>query len=396
MAESEASTFSLVEEGGVTLELRERALPYRPLTISGKQRAEFTWYPGNPEATVQMLGPEEGVINLRGFWKDRFIQGTGAARLIGAGQENVASIAFGIGDITTFGIATVSDLVRVVDDMRRMGRRITLSWSGLQRVGHITGFVQHWNNVHDCEWEIDFSVLSQNEAVVPTVQQNAPNLADQAVQALQEAQNVADATNAELAQLQAAALTFRTEFLQAVTAFDETTTAAAEAIYNAASSVATYEQAPFDAARRIAASASGLVVAASQTLGTVVDRALADCIEFGAWGTQDTAPMGIQIAGNNVQRSFNNAVQSVRYNNALTRYSLEQQLQQELVASFIASQNMDLRDVSTRYYGTPDNWQQLMQFNGFASSKLNAGDLVWVPQQGNSGGPAGFASSRSY
>ena len=106
--------------------------------------------------------------------------------------------------------------------------------------------------------------------------------------------------------------------------------------------------------------------------------------------------MGIQIAGNSVQRSFNNAVQSVRYNNALTRYSLEQQLQQELLASFVAAQNMDLRDVSTRYYGTPDNWQQLMQFNGFASSKLNAGDLVWVPKQGNNGGPAGFASSRSY
>ncbi len=395
MAESEASTFSLIEEGGVTLELRERALPYRPLTISGKQRAEFTWYPGNPEATVQMLGPEEGVITLRGYWKDRFIQGTGAARFIGAEVTQLrAAIQSTL--TTSAAIASVSDLVQRVDDMRRMGRRITLSWAGLQRVGHITSFTQHWNNVHDCEWEMDFSVLSQNEAVVPTAQQNAPNLADQAVQALQQAQNVSTATATAFELLQEASLTFSNTLLQSVTAFDEGTTRAAEVIYNATSSVATYAQAPFDAARRIAASASGLVVSASQTLGTAVDRSLADCVEFGAWGMQDDAPMGIQIAGNSVQRSFNNAVQSVRYNNALTRYALEQQLQQELSASFVASQNMDLRDVSTRYYGTPDNWQQLMQFNGFASSKLNAGDLVWVPKQGNNGGPAGFASSRSY
>ena len=243
---------------------------------------------------------------------------------------------------------------------------------------------------------MDFSVLSQNEAVVPTAQQNAPNLADQAVQALQQAQNVADELLAETTKLADASLTFTNLFATASTQFDNLTSTAASAIYNATSSVASYEQAPFDAARRIAASASGLVVSASQTLGTAVDRALSDCVEFGAWGTQDDAPMGIQIAGNSVQRSFNNAVQSVRYNNALTRYSLEQQLQQELSASFVASQNMDLRDISTRYYGTPDNWQQIMQFNGLTSSKLNAGDLVWVPKQGNQGGPAGFASSRSY
>jgi hypothetical protein len=394
MAESEASTFSLIEEGGVTLELRERALPYRPLTISGKQRAEFTWYPGNPEATVQMLGPEEGVISLRGYWKDRFIQGTGAAQLYNSGE-------FLLGQLPGYlaasrNVGTVADLVQAVDDMRRMGRRITLSWAGLQRVGHITSFTQHWNNVHDCEWEMDFSVLSQNESVVPTAQQNSPNLADQAVQALQDAQNVADNLLEQTTVLANASLTWTNLFATASTQFDNLTSTAASAIYNATSSVASYEQAPFDAARRIAASASGLVVSASQTLGTVVDRALSDYVEFGAWGTQDDAPMGIQIAGNSVQRSFNNAVQSVRYNNALTRYSLEQQLQQELLASFVAAQNMDLRDVSTRYYGTPDNWQQLMQFNGFASSKLNAGDLVWVPKQGNNGGPAGFASSRSY
>lgn len=394
MAESEASTFSLIEEGGVTLELRERALPYRPLTISGKQRAEFTWYPGNPEATVQMLGPEEGVINLRGFWKDRFIQGTNAAKLFNSGEFLLGQLP----GLATLGQAlpTVSALVQAVDDMRRMGRRITLSWAGLTRVGHITSFVQHWNNVHDCEWEMDFSVLSQGEATVPTVTASAPNLADQAVQAIQQAEDFATELLASTTKLSDASLTYRNAFATAVTQFDIITTAAASTVYNAASSVASYEQAPFDAARRIAASASGLVVSASQALGGVIDRALADVIEFGSWFGQDEAPMGIQIAGNSVQRSVRNAVQSVRYNNAISRFMIEQQLQQELLASFIAPQNMDLRDVSTRYYNTPDNWQQIMQFNGLSSSKLNAGDLVWVPQQGNKGGPAGFATSRSY
>jgi len=54
--------------------------------------------------------------------------------------------------------------------------------------------------------------------------------------------------------------------------------------------------------------------------------------------------------------------------------------QEDLLAVFEASQNADLRDVSTQFYGTPDQWRDLAIFNGIATSKLAAGDIVLVPK----------------
>ena len=49
------------------VELSGWALPFRPLTLSGTHRAEFTWYQGSGIASVQELGPEEEPTNIKGF-----------------------------------------------------------------------------------------------------------------------------------------------------------------------------------------------------------------------------------------------------------------------------------------------------------------------------------------
>jgi len=70
-----STVFSIRELTGDkrTLDLRTRALPYRPLTFTGTMRAEFTAYPGNPVRTAQVLGASEEDTTVKGYWKDRFI-----------------------------------------------------------------------------------------------------------------------------------------------------------------------------------------------------------------------------------------------------------------------------------------------------------------------------------
>jgi len=46
---------------------------------------------------------------------------------------------------------------------------------------------------------------------------------------------------------------------------------------------------------------------------------------------------------------------------------------------FQARDGMDLRTVSTQFYGTPDEWQSLMVFNNLLSSGLVAGQVIFVP-----------------
>lgn len=62
-----------------TIRLRGRALPYQGVSWGGIQRVKHTWYPGNPEASEQLLGPEEEPTTIKGMWKDLFL-GDGAAR----------------------------------------------------------------------------------------------------------------------------------------------------------------------------------------------------------------------------------------------------------------------------------------------------------------------------
>src|SRR5262245_24990140 len=50
-----------------------RALPYRPITFSGTMRHDITWYPGNPEATIQVLGAAEDPTTINGRWSDRWL-----------------------------------------------------------------------------------------------------------------------------------------------------------------------------------------------------------------------------------------------------------------------------------------------------------------------------------
>lgn len=378
-----APTFTLSEEGGTVLELRERALPYRPLTISGKQRAEFTWYPGNPEATVQMLGPDEGSIQLRGYWKDRFIAGTNAASIpLVPLTEQRSNTPAGRS------IATVADLVQLVDTMRRSGRRITLSWGGLVRVGHITGFTQTWHNVHDCEWELEFGVVSQGEGKVVSVIADVATAASQYQQYVSATLELADAVKNK-----PTTLPFLTEFNQAYATFEEEMFKNTSAAYSIATIGNQYLTAPGDTARRSVALLAGTVAQANTFIGTSMDRALSDVFEFSYWINEDETPFGVQLNAANTRRTLRNAATSIMYSNAVARNQLQQNLNADLTVSYVAPGNIDLRDVSTRFYGNPNEWRALMQFNNLRSSSVAAGTVILVPRQ-PTGASAGSPPSR--
>jgi hypothetical protein len=53
----------------------------------------------------------------------------------------------------------------------------------------------------------------------------------------------------------------------------------------------------------------------------------------------------------------------------------------DLIDTFIAKSDQDLREVSAKHYGTPDEWQSLMHFNHLDSSRLDAGQVIFVPRE---------------
>lgn len=387
---NESSSLTLAEEGGGTLKLTKRALPYMPLSIGGKQRAEFVWYPGSPQATVQMLGPEEDVIVLKGFWKDKFIEGTGAAKYVSA-EVNLVRSALNSGLNTAANVANVVELVKIVDTMRRMGKRITLSWDRLQRIGHITAFTQTWQTTHYCEWELEFSVVAQEATTIPAAVANKPTLTDIATQA---ASNRSGVQNAWLAP-KPLAITPLGPFEEALRNFDDSARSWTNYIAATAQSLANGIYMVPNVVRSVIATSTGAVNACNTVIGTFIDRSLTEIYAFGSGvgaaveavtGEQnmlreDSLPYGIQLGAASYTRGVRSSIVQVRNNNATWRYEYQRQMTQGSQAvSVLAKQAMDLRAISEQYYGTQDYWKQLMLYNGLTSSRLEAGMLVFVPQ----------------
>lgn len=408
-----STSFTLSEVNGITLTLKDRALPYRPISINGRQRAEFTWYPGSPNATVQMLGPEEGVISLRGFWKDRFLAGSGNVEVTGTGAVGLPSAD------------TVSDLVKLVDQMRRSGRQISLTWDSLARYGHITSFTQTWHNHHDCEWEMEFSVISQEDPKekVSTQAFVAPSVADVAITALTQASNAAEVNAAgvfgppgDTPVAPPAAVTGvfvpipeikqepppwwqawkdlvgAVETVRGIGGYVELVANQwANELGNVAQQALYIVQTPSELGRNVLNSVTGPAATLFKAGGSLVDGALAEYFTYAELVNgvqQDNIPFGIQLGQKSYLTRIKGAIQDIRTSNAVWRAQYTEELLNTTVRTFVAPSDMDLRDVSTRFYGTPDHWIDLMIYNGLVVSRIPAGFVVRVPERLD-GAPAG-------
>ncbi len=131
----------------ITIELRGRAMPYEGVEWEGELHTKKTVYPGNPVATIQVLGPEESETTIGGTWKDRFMPGS----IVKNGNEN--------------DIDTAEKAVTLFHDLRRSGKQVRVQWLTEVRTGLITRFSPKWLRATDVEWEIEFEWASMNDEV---------------------------------------------------------------------------------------------------------------------------------------------------------------------------------------------------------------------------------------
>ncbi len=328
-----------------------------------------------------MLGPEEGVITFRGYWKEKFLSSEGPAN---ATNNNAR-------------VNSTSDLVALVDRMRRYGRVIRMSWDRLIRYGHITNFTQTWHNSYDCEWEIEFSVVSQVLADVASVNRPNVTVSRTALEAGVKSERV-------IAQVAAVPLTEEPPPTfgpgPAVTSVSgdwgaAIADAAATWAFNAntiAQQAVAFITAPARVAQNVlawadAGSATLLAVVngttqIAQSYGAVVDKALTESFLIAeplGLVQQDQVPFGVQIADRSYVRAVQKGVQGILYSNAVTASYYTEYQQSTTTQVFVVPKDMDLRDISQQFYKTQDNWKLLMVYNGLVVSRVPAGYRLIVP-----------------
>jgi len=342
-----------------------RALPYQPITFEGIMRAETTWYPGNPQATVQFLGPQEGSTTINGMWKDRFVRTSlpgllpipvlnppGKVELNGTPLEDVASI------------------VLAVDQFRRRGQVIELRWDEITRRGFISKFRHTWIRREDVEWEMEFTWVAQEERRSGISFGMDLGLLDLISELVNAVNDLIDAVAATFAQIRS--------IVNAINNAIDTIVAVVAALSDLVQEAVSLVLAPLEIARQI--------VAGYETIKDQCGE-IADAIT--------SVPARAQrIVADIKGVSQADAVQAEAYVNlvlARTRdlIVLAAQRQQELQSKFErqpaqpvvqAREGQDVRQLSRAAYKTSDEWKRITAYNRIKGSKLRAGQRLVIPR----------------
>lgn len=400
------STFTVRELTGPkrVLQLRGRALPYRPFELSGEQRNSVDWYPGSPVGTLQVYGAKEGQTTITGAWKDVHLAsadfGTAPALLTSTTSEMIDGIEVnGSADDI---LATARDIVKAADSIRRTGQEVEVRWLDQVRRGIVERFTAKWQTGHDVDWEMMFTWTSQGEDLddVPMHDDTASDLSDLPNKVQGELGDIVENTSDAVPQSGDRGA----ELLSDIDDLSSSLSDLGDNLTDAAQSVAGVVTDPATALRRIAGVLDGIKLQAddlallfSETVdGAALDSAADDLTAslgiVGGLGTgsitnvsSPTRTFGevLTIRANNRVRS--DACIRLRDLAAREQNALLSRISSTVIASFQAREDQDLREVAQVYYGSSDAWRGLMVYNRLTTSRLRAGQVVFVPAQPPSG-----------
>lgn len=344
MAEVGALTITELTGFQRVVELRGRALPYRPASWAGTMRHKATWYPGNKNATLQVLGPAEEVTSLNGMWKDRFLPGQ--VRVENAEEVN-----------------TAEDLIALLNDIRISGNELRVQWANEVRNGILVMFDANYQRVEDVEWTMEFSWYSRGETRTIRAADQPTELPD--IPPLLEAVNSLD----DELSLEPSFWDrdIGAELVSSITDFRER-----------ASTV-------FDRVRQV----QRLLAVPQQVLGAV-----ASATESVLFEAEDEfqrlldTPITTVTAANRVvdvlkaeefRRSMGRSIRNFRKEMQEARRKTEEAASPGTLQVYTVPGDATLRQLSTRFYNTPDEWQLIADVNFLVGSVVPGGTTIIIP-----------------
>jgi hypothetical protein len=368
------------EKRGLTL--IGRALPYRPIAFSGKMRAEFTRYPGNPVATVQVLGPEEGQTTMQGAWKDKFLgtvddQGRLVEATAIASKGSGGGIRDGLNlDLSSERVTSVVDLVNLVEDIRRSGQLLEINWDSIKREGMLMEFEHTWQNRHDVEWKMTFEWSSLADPDPPTA---VPQTDTSDFQA--ELTSLGQTLSSLQSQV-ALAEDFTADMNSKITQLETAITSVAETVSQAVDVVLD----PVDAARRLLGIVEYTKASAQDVMESAQVRTYRSVVTPMPLVLPDTTPTAATVtpgqtcAAAKYLRDTRAEARTIRGLSAQRGQEIAARSGEGQGATIVrAKMGQDLRDISVQLYGTADQWRLLKSYNRLDSSALVAGQIVLIP-----------------
>jgi hypothetical protein len=379
MAEQAAFIIATLDVDGETpkgdkLTLIGRAMPYQGFNLEGSMRMETTWYPGNAVATIQMLGAEEKPTTIHGMWKDKFLRQFTDDIIPKAVQPTAVAL------LNAQALPDVDNLIKAVENMRLAGQMLKVTWGSLTRIGVMTRFKQNWIRFEDVEWEMEFQWISRGEKQTPITSSVPPEALSfsRTLDALVDQLKAAVDVGVGLVNTITVPFQVIESFTEAVSDSVRVIEAAAAEMTGAVENATQLISVPQDAAARALAASESIKSESGAIVTTVEGVPPLELIKTG-----DPAALDLSNAlqADTYGRGIKAAARALQAFVAAQGDDLRASLDIDaLLAVFIARAPMDLRDVSQKYYRTPDEWRRLLAYNHLTSSALSIGALVLVPK----------------
>lgn len=321
------------------------SLPFRPISYGQTMRSKTTFYPGNPEGTQQLIGKTFKPMTVSGVWNDVNL-GAGAARaLVGIFEQILDSgssleVSWGEG-VSPDGLGT-------------MGQAFV-------RVGILSDFDFDPERPQDIAWKATFDWRGRGEAFSPAVSpadiQNPREGFQEAVGALVQGGAATRASFDQIGNLIPQSV--RDKIDRALTDIASAT----DQIQSVTSLVTVTASYPASAARALLG-ACGLAIDAATQLEAQV---LAVDPTRLLLSLDDGVPLLMAKI-----RTFFLLDQADGIRDAASRSSdgVEGQVEPEVIAEVRAPAGVDLRDLALRYYGDPDSWWAIANFNDIEGSAV--------------------------
>ena len=334
--------------------LAGRALPYRPFTLTGNQRVEVSWYPGNPIGSATVLGSGLDDTTINGWWKEIFLgDTTGPAPF----------------QLNNSPLLTTRDAARAIENFRKGGQLLAVRWDTIIRRGFLKNFEQSWHNNRDLEWKITFAWVDEGEAAGPAVTPSTNSISDafSAFQNIQYRMEEASFPTFPLSD------TFGLELLNLLGSIYSTIGTLQGLLTN----LARHSTTPRDAARRTVAVAGALAAAAKQLVALLASQP-----PMAMWSstTPGMLRFGQTLRAALFATTLNDLARDLMREAVRRQVELAAQIQSELLAQYVMREGEDLRDVSRQFYNTPFEWRRLMTYNGLRGAETYPGQLVLVPR----------------
>lgn len=325
--------------------LEGRSGPYRPIAFEGEQRVKTTWYPGNPEASQQLVGGKLNPTTLNGTWKDRYL-GDGAAKRLEILFERIR--AAGPSLEITWG-----------DGLDDVG--FSVFGEGYRRVGVLSKFKTSPDRPQDVAWEMTFDWRSKGESSVAALTATAMANPREGVRGMVE--DLRLAADAHEAWRDGLLFGLRQDVDRALSEALLDVASAVDKVEGVTALVTTTAAFPAGAARALLGAADLGLSAVERLEGAVLSLDPSR-----AFLPTDLATDLLRFKN----RLFDLLGLSARARDS-SRSTADQardQSQPDLLAEVMAPAGVDLRDLALRFYGDADAWWAIANENDLPTSRV--------------------------